>query len=177
LSVNGFSLLPVLCLSLALFATSPCHADTTKAGTSPDRAALTRATLELQRDLLLTVEKYRPEERFGLNIYLSLDNLAKINLDSISISIDGTAAIRQELDQGELDMLMDGAMKRLAMLPLSPGKHILQTTLQVNGRSITKTVELNKSAQRDNLKITVTSLPQQHTPDITYTHETWAAAK
>jgi len=176
LSVNGFSLLPVLCLSLALFATSPCHADTT-AGTSPDRAALTRATLELQRDLLLAEEQYRPEERFGLNIYLSLGNLAKINLDSISISIDGTTAIQQKLNESELDMLMDGAIKRLAMLPLSVGNHILQTTLQVNGRSITKTVELDKSAGRDNLKITVTRLPQQHTPDITYTHETWAVAK
>jgi hypothetical protein len=176
LSVNRFSLFGVLCLSLALLVAPQSHADTS-VDTSLDRTVLTRATLELQRDILLTKEKYHPEERLGLGIYLDLGDLAKVNIDSISITLDGVTAIQQTLDAAEMAMLMDGAMKRLGMIPLRPGSHVLKTTVKSGGRSVTKTVELDKSAGRDHLRITITSLPQQHAPDISYTHETWAAEK
>ncbi len=178
LSANKVSLILALCLSLALLPLSHSQAaDPMPGDTVLDRAALTRATLELQRDLLLAKEKYRDEERRGLALYLDIDKLARGKIESIRITLDKNTIIQQDLDAREMEMLAAGAMKRLGVIPLPRGIHVLQTTVTGGGRHVTKTVELDKSDGRDHLKITITRLLQQRTPEITYTHETWAAIK
>lgn len=144
----------------------------------PDRAALTHATLELQRDLLLAREKHLGEERTGLVFYFNINNLSPDRLDSIRIiTLADKMVLSSTFDEQQLKFLDNGGMEKLGAIQLSAGKHTLKIQLKTNKRNITKTIELEKSSGRDNLKITVTNLIQQGNPEIIFDHETWAAVQ
>lgn len=155
---------------LVLLTTQLSQADSTS-----DRASLTQASLELQRDLLLVQEKLRSEERIGLSFYLDTNNLLSSEPDSISISLAGKRILTNNFDAEQLKILANGGMQKLGAIPLAAGQHEFEVQIRANNRNITKTIKLEKSAGRDNLKITITNFMQQRNPDIIFEHETWAA--
>jgi len=144
---------------------------------APNRAALTQATLELHRDLLLVQEKHLAEERTGLNFYLDINNLLANKPDSISITFANKLILKSTLDEKQLTTLANGGMQKLGAIQLPAGKHKLTIQLKTGKRNITKTIELEKSVGRDNLKITITKHLQQRSPEITFKHETWTAVQ
>jgi len=148
-----------------------------QADNTANRAALTQATLELQRDILLTREKHLTEERIGLNFYLNIDQLLTKKPDSISISLAGKVVLKQDFNDEQFKILEHGGMQKLGAIELTPGKHEFQVLLRANNRNITKTIELEKSTGSDNLKITITSFMQQRNPEIIFDHETWTAVQ
>ena len=143
----------------------------------PSRATLTQTTLELRRDLLIAQEKHLSKERTGLHFYFNINNLASSKADSISITLAGKQVLKSTFDEKLLTNLANGGMQKLGAIQLRAGKHELIIQLKSGKRNITKTIELKKSAGRDNLKITITKLLQQRTPEIIFKHETWAAVQ
>ena len=152
-------------------------AQQSQADNTPDRATLTQATLELQRDLLLTQEQHLSEERIGLNIYLNTDKRLTSMPDSISISLAGKVVLKQDFDNKQFKILSHGGIQKLGAIPLTPDTHEFEIRLTANNRNITKTIKLEKSVGRDNLKITITNFLQQRNPEIIFDHETWAVAQ
>ncbi|ALP54160.1 hypothetical protein Tel_14010 [Candidatus Tenderia electrophaga] len=175
LSAKPLSLTRSLRLLLVLLPLSHSQAAEPVTADTVDRAALTQATLELQRDLLLAQEKLQDRERLGLALYLDITPSAKGKIQSIRISLDDQTVVQRDLTAVEQDLLTGGAMQELGVIALQPGTHVLKTTVTGSGRSVTKTLALDKSPGRDHLKITITTLLQQRSPDILYRHDTWAA--
>lgn len=165
-----------LILPLVLLSMAPSRADVLLSDDTLDRASLTQATLELQRDLLLAEERHS-HTLTGLALYLSVDDSIKDKIQSIGIALGGETILQQPLSPSEADMLADGGMKRLDVIALPPGRHELRATISAAGKNVTKTIDLDKSAGRDHLKISITTLPIQRTPEIVFTHEQWTAAK
>jgi len=144
---------------------------------APSRETLTQATFELHRDLLLAQEKHLSEERTGLIFYLNINNLPSSKFDSISITLADKQVLKSTFDEKQLTTIASGGMQKLGAIQLSAGKHELIIQLKTDKRNITKTIELEKSAGRDNLKITITKLMQQRNPEIIFEHETWTAVQ
>jgi hypothetical protein len=166
-----FTILSALCL--AAYVSVPLRA----AEAPSDRAALTQGVIELQRDLLLTRQKYLVEENRALAIYLAFDNVPKTRPDSISVSLDDKLLAEEKLNPLEIDRLDKGGMKKLVTRYLPPGEYLLKVTLKTGNSQVSKTLPLTKSDARDNVRITITTFLQQHTPEITFAQETWTASK
>ena len=148
-------------------------ADLTLKDITTDLASLTQATLELQRDLILTREKVIIAEKQGLGIYLDMDANAPKNIDAFSVSLNDETIIEFEPSSEQLDKLTSGAIQKLLVTELEPGTHKLETRLKANGSNTTKKISLDKESTRINIKITITNLPIKETPEIFFDYENW----
>ncbi len=157
---------------LALFAMHQSHA-----GDTTSRAALTQATLELQRDLLIAQEKHLNKERTGLHVYLNINKLTSSKPTSLSVNLANKQLLKKTFNERQLKGLANNGTQKLGSIGLSPGKHKLTIKFKTGQRTTTKTFTLEKSAGRDNLKITINKRRLQHTPEIIFKHETWAAVQ
>ncbi len=164
---------PILVLTylLMLLPMQQSQADSTST-----RTALTQATLELQRDLLLTQEKYLTEH-VGLNFYLDIDKSPTNSPDSISINQANKPVFKRDLGNKQTNSLEAGGIQKLGAIKLAPGKHEFEILLEVNGQSLSKTIKLEKHDSRDNLKLTISYRLKQHDLKVIIDHETWAAAQ
>ena len=142
-----------------------------------DRASLTQATLELERDILLLKEKYLAAEKTVLAIYLNVDNRPLTKLDSISIKLNDKDISQTSIEEKEFEILLAGGMKQLYIGALPQGSYRLKTSFQSGRKQFSNTYVLDKSAGRDNLKITLTNSVEQRNPEITYSLETWSTAQ
>ncbi|HHJ80037.1 MAG TPA: hypothetical protein ENJ65_00220 [Candidatus Tenderia electrophaga] len=164
--------IPTLMFILALSAIQQSNA-----GDITSRATLTQATLELQRDLLIVREKHLKKERTGLHIYLNINNLTSSKPSSLSVNLANKQLLKKTFNEKQLKGLVNNGMQKLGSIDLPQGKHKLTIKFKTNQRTTTKTFALEKSAGRDNLKISLSKPLQQHTPEIIFKHETWAAVQ
>lgn len=162
-----------LCLALAI----PLHVQAASDTAGDERAALTRATLELQRDLLLVRERVDPQYGRGLGIYLATGPLAGLTLTRIRVRVNSDTIIDRDLSSAELALLGDGAMPRLGWLALAPGKHIIEATAYGSGGSVSRRYRLEKSGGLDHLRISVSGMPLEGSLELGYRHDSWAAAQ
>ncbi len=147
-----------------------------QANSTSTRTALTQATLELQRDLLLTQEKYLTEH-VGLNFYLDIDKSPTNRPDSIRISQANKLVFKRDLGNKQTKRLKDGGLQKLGAIKLAPGKHEFEIRLEVNGQTLIKTIKLEKHDRRDNLKLTISYRPKQRDLKVIIDHKTWTAAQ
>ncbi len=147
-----------------------------QANSSSTRTALTQATLELQRDLLLTQEKYLTEH-VGLNFYLDTGKTATNKSDSIRISQANKLVFKRDLGNKQAKKLGGGSLQKLGAIKLAPGKHEFEITLEINSQTLSKTIKLEKHDRRDNLKLTISYRLKQRDLKVIIDHETWAAAQ
>jgi len=157
---------------LALLAMHQSHAED-----MTSRAALTQTTLELQRDLLIVREKHLNKERTGLHIYLNISNLTSSKPSSLSVNLANKRLLKKTFNERQLKSLVNNGIQKLGSIDLSQGKHKLTIKFKIGQRTTIKTVTLEKTAGRDNLKISISKRLQQHTPEIIFEHETWAAVQ
>lgn len=164
----------MLACFLGLLLIQPSQAaDLVLKDTTTDRASLTQATLELQRDLILAREKVIMAEKQGLAIYLDIDAPAPKNMDRFSVSLNDEVIVDTEFNQEQLDKLVSGAIQKLLVTELEPGTYELATKLRADGSNVTKKISLNKELNRLNFKITITNLPIKETPEIFFDYENW----
>ncbi len=174
LSVKKIHLDQMLVFFLGLLLLQPSQAaDLILDENTTDRASLTQATLELQRDLILAQEKILAAEKHGLAIYLDFDDPVPSGLDQLRISLDGEVIVDIEFEKQQLDKLSSGGIQKLLTTELAPGSYELVTRLKAGNKHITKTINLNKETTRVNLKVTITSLLRKQTPEIFFDYESW----
>ena len=174
LSVKKVLLSQTLTFFLGLLQLQPSQAaDLVLKDTTTDRASLTQATLELQRDLILVQEKVLAAEKQGLAIYLDIDDPVPKKLNQFSVSLDGKAIVDIEFEQQQLDKLKSGAIQKLLVTELDSGSYELVTKLKAGSNRVTKTINLNKEAARINLKVTITNPLHDETPEIFFDYENW----
>ncbi len=144
-----------------------------------NRATLTQAALELQRDLLIAQEKHLNKERTGLHVYLNFNHKhptsSKPGIITISINISGQQVLNRTFDMALLTNPSNNGMQNLGSIALPEGKHKLSIQFNAGKRNTTKTITLEKSTGRDNLKITITKPLQQRNPGVVFEHKKWKA--
>lgn len=154
---------PCLCLALGLTATAQA------AETPANLAELTKATLELRRNLMAVEENFFRLNPNTLTIYINTDNLPAELLKEIAITLDGKTIVQHSFTSNEYQVLSSGAMKKIYAAPIEPGQHEFKVT--ANGSAATEdqnntTLMLEKGPGHDTLKVTITSLMQKRRPEL-----------
>ncbi len=152
-----------------------CWAPVQASESSLNSTTLTRAMLDLQKDLLRIDQKL--EARLGedrLVIYLDMGNVPELQLDSVEIAVDGELLVSQSITPEDVRGMLQGGMKKLYVGPLAPGAHQISATLEGvfdGAYHHTKAYPFEKSAGVNTIRVSIIDVGHKQSSKLVFLPE------
>ena len=177
-SRNNESLTAVLTVSMFLAASGLSLADDDKSNTRErfteadgEIQAVKQEILEINREILLLEEQLLYPQGQQVVVFVSLKADSPVNVNSISLSLDGQVVSRRVYTRSEEAALHNGGIHRLYVGRLEDGSHVVDVSLSGTGKGGQQflrhqSAKITKNSGRKIMELKIAAIDKQTEPQF-----------